>query len=186
MHAINAANVSADDQSLLYTYESVRGLMIRQNYLSTHKAEKESAGIGEWFSKGFDISDPNFSKISSNELYMSIINGWWIGRKLKDPDLEEEFKVLDLLRLAKSESLKQEFSKNWVHWEIRSRQFSPALKAMYGTIMSTLQPCAQRNFIDSVYKRYAKMDKGMPASEIVARNEDGKTVRLSDYRGKWW
>lgn len=182
--SVEAAGLSADERALIIAYESGRRLMHKQSYVRSHPEAGKMEGFSKWYYDEFNIANPQFDGIAHNIVLKQIVDAWWTGRKMEDPKLADEFEMVDLMRFAKAELMKQEAAKVWLYSETRYRQFSTAVKNVYPILNGTLKPYPQKKYIDSLYKSYAVMDRGLPMPQFSAKNAAGKTVKLSDFKGK--
>lgn len=182
--AIDAAGVTPEERAMVKAYEGYRKVAYRSAFMATHRDVQQMPGFTEWYFEGFDISDPSYDGFGSNINVYDVAHRWWLGKLAADPSLPAENQMTELMHLAKSERLKHEAARIWLYSEMRENFFSPAIKNAYPALKSTLKPSVQKRYIDSMYARYAKMDRGMPAPNFKALNGKGETVRLSDYKGK--
>lgn len=180
--AMTAAGANAEDRAVLKAYESY--LKMARRLQVAKKMTEKGPKFSEWYFEGFDIANPNFSKLADDMVLPGISRFWWEGRKLADPGIQEEMKLIDLMRLAKSERLKQETAYHWVFVELKFNKFTPALKRVYPMLAQNLKPSPRTKAMDSLYNVYSIMDRGKPAYNFVMRDASGKAVRLSDYKGK--
>ncbi|MGX5817186.1 TlpA family protein disulfide reductase [Chitinophaga lutea] len=182
--AIDAAGVTPSERAMINAYEGYRKITYRHAFITAHPAFKKMPGFADWYFEGFDISDPSYEGFGSNVSLFDLSYRWYEGKRIADPSLPAEYHMTGLMSLARSERLKQEAARIWLMGEVRQNFFSPALKNAYPVLQRTLKPSIQKHYIDSMYARYAKMDRGLPAPNFKAQNAKGEIVRLSDYKGK--
>ncbi|PSL46541.1 redoxin [Chitinophaga niastensis] len=181
---VKAKVTDSANLALIKVYEQSRQLLLKCNYTDAHKEITQSKDFNDWYFKDFDITSSAYSQIGDNSISQQTVNVWWYGKKAQDSTLEDQFKVIEILQLSKSELLKQEVALGWFYVEARYKYLSPKLKRIYPAIKALLKPCPGMQAIDSIYHSYQQLEKGKPAFNFALKNDKGDIVRLSDFKGK--
>ncbi|MFB6454126.1 TlpA family protein disulfide reductase [Chitinophaga sp. Hz27] len=183
---ITTAKVTqADNLAALKAFEQARQLLFKFNFLDAHKEIVRTKELGDWYLQGYDFSASGLTAFGDEDISRQLAYLWRAGRRMQDSTITEAKELTELLLQCKVDRIKEREAIAWIQIEGKERAFTPDMKMIYPITKAALKPkTLSMHIIDSLYKSYQQMEPGMPAYNFVLENDNGKMVRLSDFKGK--
>ncbi len=177
--------LSSGNRALLKVFEQNRQMLARFSFITMHPTLEKDAALGAWLIDDFDIKTSALCGVGSIGFLMQTAGLWWGGRKIQDSLLTNQNRIEELLQLSNCEKLKGYEASGWIRREGEYYGFSTGFQSVYALCKKSLRPeTVYAKAIDSMYKAESQLERGRPAHDFALENEQGETVRLSDFKGK--
>ncbi|MBO9731568.1 MAG: TlpA family protein disulfide reductase [Chitinophaga sp.] len=174
-----------ENLALLKAYEQSK--LLREKYLFQfrHPNLLPSKDYANWCLKGFDISLPAYSAIGNWSVMQETVSCWWEQKRMLDSTLSNDLKLATLMKEGKSDVVKGVLAVTNVRIEARLHGLTHKLADMLSLVSNNLpKDLPARKEVDSLLGEYGQLMPGKPAYDFALKNDKGKTIKLSDFKGK--
>lgn len=188
--ALSRSVLNTADRKKAIAYGNVKILICKTNFVSYNPGAKEQTGaLATWILEGQDLNDPTLATFDPG-MVLGFVQCFLNAKELEangahagnNTDKFNKYKYL--LASHCPDPLKQQFLDRSFSYQFRNNYCSPELSSLVPDIHKGIKDPAIVYYFDSLLARYHQLDRGQPAPDFTLLDCNGRTVKLSDFRGK--
>lgn len=192
---LDGADLDGETRHSVEVYGKVKMFRAKYIYLVDNPwANLHQETLSDWMLEGQTLEDPALAQLDEMTAYDYV--GWFLAVKFSITRISpvngfnqdwidgsmQAWKYL--LQSSCPDNLKFAYVNTPLSWELKRHHISPEVRILEPYLRKGFADPALQGHFDSLLDFHHRLDIGQPAPDFALHDYNGRTVRLSDLRGK--